>query len=48
MANYKEVITELEHKGIEPYFGEFFDPDGFLNAYFFKNFFRICPNEPRT
>jgi hypothetical protein len=38
MAGYKEVIAELEKKGIAPYFGDFFDPDGFLHEYFLKNF----------
>lgn len=42
MVTYKEVIAQLEEKGIRPYFGDFFDPQGFLNAYYLGNFFEFA------
>ncbi len=42
MINYKEVIARIKGNGVRPYFGDFFDPEGFLNAYYLGNFFEFA------
>jgi hypothetical protein len=38
---YQAVIDWLQKKGVTPFIGEFFFPEGYLNDYFFFNFFEF-------